>query len=546
MKYVSVACAVLALVTACSKPGGGPGTGAPSGRHAWTQAGILRIAVDSEPKSLNPLLASNTAEGFIDRFMFEPLVSADVHGKPVPMLVATVPSTSNGGISADGLTVTYHLRRGMTWTDGVAVSSADVKYSWHAIADSNDNVISRHGYDIVDRIDTPDALTAVVHLKHRFAPFVNTFFAESDQPYAIVPAHVLAKFPNINQIPFNREPIVSDGPFRFVRWMKGDHIALAANPAFFYGHPQLDRVQISFVPDENTAVNLLRTHEIDYIFQPSIATYPSLSTIRDAHVVFVDMNGFEALEFNVTHPIVSDPLVRRAIAYAVDKAALASLLTHGQEKVATEDIPSWMWAFDASVKSYPYDLAVAHQLMRQAGFTFGTDGTARKNGSPAELLLSTDTANATHRSESVLLQAALKRVGIGVEIKYYPQDVLYATQAMGGILQQGKFDLTLAPWYAGIDPDDSSQFTCEAVAPNGYNTARYCNPEMQAAQTTALTQYDQSVRAKAYGDVQRLLARDNPYIFFWWQRQLEAVSDDFKGFAPNPAVESWNAWQWSI
>jgi ABC-type transport system substrate-binding protein len=140
----------------------------------------------------------------------------------------------------------------------------------------------------------------------------------------------------------------------------------------------------------------------------------------------------------------------------------------------------------------------------------------------------------------------LKQVGIHADIKYYPGDVLFAPAGMGGILQLGHFDLSLAGWYAGIDPDDSSQLMCKNVPPGGYNYSRYCNPGMEAAQLAALTHYDRASRTAAYFRIQELLARDNPEIYIWWTRQIEPVSVDFKGFDPNPVVESWNAWQWSI
>jgi ABC-type transport system substrate-binding protein len=153
----------------------------------------LRIAIEQDVKTLNPTLSATTVDNFVQRLMFEPLISADAHGTPVPILAAGVPSLANGGISRDGLTVVYHLRRSPHWSDGVAVTSADVKFSWSAIMNPNNNAVSRHGYDDVAAIDTPGPYTVVVHLKHPFAPFVNTFFAESDQPYMIVPAHVLAE-----------------------------------------------------------------------------------------------------------------------------------------------------------------------------------------------------------------------------------------------------------------------------------------------------------------------------------------------------------------
>jgi peptide/nickel transport system substrate-binding protein len=157
----------------------------------------------------------------------------------------------------------------------------------------------------------------------------------------------------------------------------------------------------------------------------------------------------------------------------------------------------------------------------------------------------TEVSDATHRKLAQLIQAMLHEVGIAVEIKLFPADFLYAPQAMGGIMHGGKFDLIIMPWYSGIDPDDSSQFMCANMPPNGYNDTRYCSPAMEAAQRRALASYDERDRRAAYFEIQQLLARDNPIVFLWWQRQQEPISANFKGFAPNPTVESWNAWQWS-
>lgn len=534
--------AALAGSAACSKVS----TGTAGGRHSWTQAGVLRVSIQNDVKNLNPLLNSNTTDGFIDYLMFEPLLAADDKGNPVPVLAAQVPTRENGGISADGLTVTYHLRKDAKWTDGVAVTSKDVKWSWQAIMNPDNNIVSRHGYDYVKSVDTPDAFTVVAHLKTKFAPFVNTFFAMSDQPFPVAPAHVLAKYANINQVPFNNAPTVSDGPFKFVQWSRGDHVTVVRNDAFFMGKPGLDRIIVKIVPDENTSVNQLKTHAIDYIFQASANTYPALQGAPDIKLYFVNVNGYESVQLNLSRPLLADRAVPEAIAYSIDKAQLVTTLTHGIMKEATEDVPDWMWAFNPTVHSYPHDPAKARQLLRQDGWTPGADGVMQKNGQPLSLLLVTNTTNVTRRQASLQLQAMLAQSGIHVDIKVYPGDQLFAPAGMGGILQLGKYDLSLAGWYAGIDPDNSSQYLCQNVPPGGYNYSRYCSPEMQSAQNAALTHYDRTARTAAYYKIQELLARDNPQIFFWWTRQMEPISVDFKGFDPNPVLESWNAWQWSI
>lgn len=534
--------AALLAAAACTKVS----TQNSGGRHSWSTPGELRVAIQSDVKNLNPLLGSNTTDGFIDFLMFEPLLSANDKGEPVPILATTVPTTDNGGISPDGLTITYHLRNGAKWTDGQPVTSTDVRWSWQAIMNPNNNIVSRHGYDVIRSVDTPNATTVVVHLKSKFAPFVNTFFAASDQPFPVAPAHVLSKYANLNQIPFNTTPNVSDGPFQFVEWSHGDHITLKRFDGFFMGKPKLDRIVVKIVPDENTTVNLLKTHAVDYMFQASPNTYPSLQNVPDLDLYTVNVNGYESLQLNVSRPNLADPAVRQAIACAIDKDQLVATLTHGQMKVATEDIPDWMWAFDPTIRSCAHDVVKARQLLRGAGWAPGADGVMRKDGRPLSLLLVSNNTNATRRQGSLEVQAMLKQAGIDIEIKYYTPAELFAPAGMGGILQLGKYDLSVAGWYAGIDPDNSSQYLCRNFPPGGYNYSRYCNKDMEAAQQAALTHYDRPSRKAAYFKIQELLARDNPQIFFWWTRQLEPISVDFKGFDPNPVTEAWNAWQWSI
>ncbi len=533
------------LVAGCAKSGGGSALQA-NGDHSWTVPGRLRMAIMTDVKNLNPLLNSNTTDVFIDMLMFEPLVSANQKGTVIPMLAAVVPSKENGGISADGLTITYHLRPDAKWSDGVPVSSTDVKWSWQAIMNPNNNVISRHGYDFIRSIDTPDAHTVVVHLKTRFAPFVNSFFAPSDQPFPVAPAHILAKYPNINQIPFNDAPTVSDGPFTFVSWQHGDHIELKRNDAFFMGKPKLKSILIRIIPDENTAVNALRSHDIDWIFEASANNYKALSTIPDVSIVRVDVNGYEYLQLNTQSPALRDVRVRRAISYGIDKARLVQTLTFGQMQAATADIPPWLWAYDPTLQSDPYDPAKARALLESAGWKPGKDGMMRKNGRPLELTLTVNPSNITRRQGAVQIQAMLATIGIDVHVKSYAADILFAPVGDGGILQGGKFDIEYAGWYAGIDPDDSSQLMCENVAPNGYNYSRYCSKAMDAAQNDALSHYSQAQRKIAYAKIQKLIIQDAPMIVTYWERQIQPISVDFKGFAPNPVTEGWNAWEWSI
>jgi peptide/nickel transport system substrate-binding protein len=242
--------------------------------------------------------------------------------------------------------------------------------------------------------------------------------------------------------------------------------------------------------------------------------------------------------------------VRRAIAYAYDKTALVEKNTANTATVAWADLPPFMWAYEPNVQKYPYNPSKAKELLRAAGFAPGTDGIMRRAGQPLSLQLSYNTENATRRQVAVQIQAMLKQAGIDAQIKAYPANVFFATYGQGGILTTGKFDLTVSGWIAGIDPDDHSLFQSDQIPrpghPDGTNYSRYNNPAMDALQKTALGTYDQATRKKAYSGIQKLLASDLPENYIWFPRQIQPINPAFKGFAPNPVNEAWNAYEWEI
>jgi len=542
MKRLAALVIAASVIAGCSKAG--TDTTSATGEHSWTKPGVLRIAIQSEPKNLDMILASNTTDNMVDRLIFDPLTTADPQGKIVPALAEVVPTTENGGISKDGLTITYHLRKGVKWSDGVPLTSKDVKFSWQAMMNPNNNVVSRHGFDEIRSIDTPDDTTAILHLKEKFAPIVTAFFGESDSPFAIVPEHLLAKYPDVNRIPYNNEPVGS-GPFKLSEWVKGDHITLVPNADYYQGAPKLKEIVIHIIPDENTTLNELHTHDIDWMFEPSYATYAALRAMQDVTVHYNNVNGYEGVQLNTSHPPLDNKNVRLAITLAINKQRLLDTLTFGQQKLATEDLPDFMWAYNKDVTVNAFDPAKAKQLLAAEGYVAGANGMLSKGGAPLSLLLVSNGSNATRKKAAVLIQQMLHEVGIDVQIKYFDGATLFAPAPLG-ILQTGKFDLGLSGWFAGIDPDNSSNFVSTNIPPGGYNYTRYKSAAMDAAQHQALTNYDIPTRTKAYATIEELLATDNPQIFFWWDRQAQAISPDFKGFDPNPVTESWNAYTWSI
>lgn len=505
----------------------------------------LRVETWAIPKTLNPIYTTNTSENFIAGLAFDELVTNDPQGNGVPDLAQAVPSLGNGGISRDGKTIVYHLRHDVKWHDGVPFTSADVKFSWQAIMNPRNNVVERRGYDEVRSVDTPDSYTIVFHLKEPFAPFIETVFADSDDPFRIIPAHLLAKYSDLNQVPFNTQP-VGTGPFRVTRFIAGEEIDYAANDAYFRGKPRIAKVVVRFVSDDNTRETDLRAGDSD------VANDVVPSVIRDIRghsglvPVLVKAPQFLALEMNELHAPLDDLRVREAIAAAIDKAAIVRDDTYGTAEPATEDLSRYYWAYAPNVAKIPFDPARAARLLDSAGWKLGAGGIRTKDGQPLSFVLVFQRGFPTYRIVGVEVQSALKAVGIDVALKQIDPAVLYATEAAGGILTSGKFDLVLYPWIAGADPDDSQQWTCAYIPPNGNDITHFCNREMESAEATALRHFDPATRKAAYAKTQAVLAQNMPADFLYYFKRLYVINPRLKNFAPNGVSETWNAYQWTF
>lgn len=510
-----------------------------------TPSDTLRIALYAEPHSLNPLLAGNTGDNMLASLAFDELVTLDDKQHQVPDLASQVPTLENGGISKDGKTITYHLRRGVTWQDGAPFSSADVKFTWQLIMNPRNNVESRRGYDEVASVDTPDDATVIFHLKHPFAPFIDTVFGESDTPYRILPKHLLAKYSNINQIPFNDQP-VGTGPFRAVRWIRGDRIEYVANEKYFRGKPKLAKIDVQIVTDANTASAMIRSHQTDVIVDLTASKYRDLRDVSGVKIYLSPSPSYNSVMLNLSHPPLDDLAVRKAIFEAIDRETMARNLEYGTATVAKADLSDFYWAYDPNVKTYPYDPKQAAATLEADGWKLGPNGIREKNGTPLSLQLTYGQGSETARALGTQVQANLKQVGIDTPIKTYQYTQLLAIESEGGIYTGGKYDIGVYSWIAGADPDNSSQFMCNQFPPGGNNSMRYCNKAMDAAQRTATTTFDRNTRKKQYSIIEQRIATDVPLVVLFYNKRRYALNSAVQNFTPNGISEGWNAADWSF
>ena len=550
LSLLAVALAIaLAACTRVATTQTGPsdsGSAARAARHAWTKPGVLRFASINDPDNLNPLLGTYQVDTELSMFWGGYLFDANERDELVPELATVEPTTANGGVAKDGRTITYHLRRGVQWQDGAPFDARDVVFTWRAVMNPANNVQSRGGYDLIRSIETPDPFTAVVHLTKPFAPFVNSFLTMSSTAYPVLPQHLLAKYPDINRVPYNSAP-VGTGPFIVKEWHRGQTLRMVANPHYWRGAPKLKEVTYQAIPDENTLTTSIQSHDIDLWYNASSATYPTASKVAGTHVVLTPFTQYGQVGFNLSRPITRDLAVRKAFAYATDRKRLLDTTTYGVNILGEGDQPRFSWAYDESLQPIPYDPAKAKAALDAAGWTPGPDGVRVKNGTRLHLVFATTTGSALGNRVGVLMQSSLREVGIEMEVKPYASAIMFANYAAGGILQAGKFDVEFSSWVNGIDPDDSTTLMCDQIPPHGQNILRFCDPAVDADERIALGHYDRPTRKAAYARVQQRLVDELPWLTMWFFRRFDIVSDDVKNYRPAHVVSTfWNTWEYEI
>ncbi len=501
--------------------------------------GTVAFNLSEDPHSLDPILAQTDDEHQVARLMFDVLLDVDDRGNLVPSLAVTVPTIANGGVSADGTTITYHLRRGVRWQDGAPFTSRDVRFTWQAIVDPRNDVPSTHGYDLIEAIDTPDAETAVVHLRRPWAPAVATFFTYGTTPMEIIPAHVLEGRGPLRESDFNVHPI-GTGPFELTSWTRGEGLTFVANARYFRGAPSARGVWAREVPDTNTDLIMLQGGQLDWSLLSPVQRM-ALGPNTTLKIIYAPFAGFGAIAFDCRKPPLDDVRMRQTIVMSLDRARMSAGITHGQYPVTDSDQPPFSWAYDASAKLPRFDPAAADKELDALGWIRGRDGVRRnRNGTPLSLVFVTFPEGDTAVRTAEYAQEMLRDRGIDVEVKKISVAQFYLPKSAGGLLLGGDYDMAYIAWRSGADPDDSGIVTCTGVA----NFAGYCSADVDALERRALDTASQPDRRALYSRIQHILARDVPYDFLYAPRYGYAEQPSMLGLRPSPFSPTWNAWQW--
>ncbi len=325
-----------ALPAACSGARGQEVTTANGRDNGWTTPHVLTIADGGDVTTLNPHLSQFASTANLSEMTMAWLVRWDERNQPYPELATEVPTKANGGVSADGRTVTYHLRKGVKWADGAPFDADDVVFSTAVVNNPANNEGAR--FDQIAGVDEPDKYTVVYHLKAPYSLATEAFFSSCCANPSILPKHLLARYPNINNVPYNALP-VGIGPFKFQRWDRGKQVVLVANPLYWRGRPKLDQIVYRIVPTTDALLSGLAAHRIDMWYQFSGAYLARVQALPGLTVTKQPSYAYNHFDFNLTHPIVADRRVRAALRYAFDRRSLVDTVEHGVGTVQDSALP---------------------------------------------------------------------------------------------------------------------------------------------------------------------------------------------------------------
>jgi peptide/nickel transport system substrate-binding protein len=424
------------------------------------------------------------------------------------------------------------------WQDGVEFTSKDVCFTWNYIV-GEPQVYNQDQYLNIESCKEVDKYTVLFTWKVPYAPY-NTLFE------AILPEHLfhgMTPTQITSNEAYNRSPL-GTGPFKFAEWKPGEYIRVVKNPNYWRGpdFPKLDEIIFSFIPDNNTRLTSMQSKQYDLGigFQPNQVA--DLKAIAGYSVSLPSSNAFNLFGTSIKSAkgklLFTDPNVRKAIYYAIDRQSIATDLLQGTVTVATTPINPLSPFYNPNTTIYNFDTAKAKTLLDAAGWTVGPDGVRVKNGARFSFTILNRAGRADRIAIAQVVQAELKDVGI--EVLMDTKD----SAAWTGQWRTGNWEAIVAGWFLTADPGVTNLYACKGAN----NMTGYCDPKLDAAMNASDQALDFKDRKPLMDQVQALLADDAPDLPLYFNAVPISVSNkmqNFKGSGTNLG-SFWNSYEWDL
>ncbi len=500
-----------------------------SGEPAFGDTVIEGVIGDAT--TLIPVLASDSSSHAIAAQIYNGLVKYDKNLNIVGDLAERI------SVSADGLRLTFFLRRGVKWHDGYPFTARDVLYTYRVVVDPNTPTAYSEDFRQVKSISAPDEYTVTVTYASPYAP------ALASWGMSVLPAHLL-EGRNITRSPLARRPI-GTGPYRFSEWVAGQKVVLEANPDYFEGRPYISRYIYRIIPDTSTmymelkagSIDLMSLTPVQYARQTLSAAFTSqFNKYRYPSSTYV------YLGYNLRHPLFGDKRIRQALAAAIDKDELIQGVLFGMGCKARGPIVPGRWAYNPHIKDIAYNPKHAVQLLGQAGWKVNpATGFLVKNGKPFTFTILTNQGNQQRLLTAQLIQQRLRFVGIDAKIRI----VEWAT-FLKEFVDKGNFEVVMLGWSTTPDPDMYEVWHSSKTKPGELNFVGYHNAEVDRLLDEGRRTFDIQKRKRAYFRIQEILAEDQPYTFLYVPDALPVVSSRIHGIEPAPSGIGHNQIRWFV
>jgi peptide/nickel transport system substrate-binding protein len=529
--------------------------------------GLLKVLWWQAPTLLNPHFAVGTKDQDGSRIFYEPLGAFDPDGNIVPILGAEVPSMQNGGLSKDGKSVTWRLRKNVQWHDGKPFTADDVVFTWEYAADKATAATTIGNYEDIERIDKLDSHTVKIVFK-KPKPFWAEAFCGAATGQ-IIPKHLFAAYKGdkSREAPHNLKP-VGTGPYRFVDFKPGDMVRAEINPNYHQpNRPFFDRLEMKGGGDAVSAARaVIQTGEFDFAWnlqvedeilrrmeqggrgKVDIAVAGNIEHIQCNQTdPWKDVGG-ERSSLKTTHPFLTDPAVRQALNLLVDRGSVQEQIYGrlGQTSANFLNAPS---RFHSKNMKWEFNVDKANQILDQAGWKRGADGIRAKDGKKLKMVYQT-AINAPRQKNQAIVKQACAKAGIEIEIKSVVASVYFSSD-VGNTDTYRKFytDIQMYTTTMGA-PDPQTfmrQFLSAEIASKdnkwqGRNITRWRNEEYDRTFDASETELDLVKRGAMFIKMNDLVIQNVVVIPVLWRSVISAVSLKLKG----TEISGWDSNFWNL
>lgn len=470
----------------------------------------LNIALGKEPDDLNPIFGTSNVDFYDIIKVYSSLVKSDDELQIAPDLA------ESWEISPDGKTYTFHLKKGVKWQDGKDFAAEDVKFTYELLKSGKWTSVfpASSDFKVIDGISIIDPNTVKFTLSEGRVPFVESFSVP------IMPKHILDGV-DLAKTDFWQKPI-GTGPYKFVRWKKGEELIFDANPDYYGAAPKIETLKYVFVPDESAKISLLMDGEVDAIkIDPK--SMKTLEGKKGIKIYSEPSANWFALNLPSTMWPFENKEVRQAIAFAINKQQILDNIFNGQGEIAYGPFRKEDWVYNPDI-TFAYDPAKAKKLLADAGFkdTNG-DGVLEKDGKNLEFQLIYPSTESDRKNIAIAVKTDLANIGIKVE------PVGKSWDEISQELYRSNF--IVAAGGSPFDPDDSNYhlWSSKFIGVGWWNPASYNNPEVDKLLEDGRTTFDKEKRKTIYQKLQTILAKDQPVAFIAFGNYVYALNDKITG-----------------